>query len=214
MNDDEIRPISLWSLDDWDGGDGRFSTPSGMVTDDPEVAEAWRRSGTGRSAKGVGGVLIRDVAEIPRVREHRARMAALNKLTAKERKLLGLDEPAGPGPSGKDLLAKTLEAAFLRCADIIREKTPEIDAEVNPGDKTGSTHLLAMCVTAGPNAGTWPADKVSRWLGYVQGVLTARGVFDVDAERDLTREDFLAAYQMMGLEAPQTVDLSKEEITP
>lgn len=65
-----------------------------------------------------------------------------------------------------------------------------------PGEnpRTGAAHLRWMCRTARDNAAFWPVDKTGRWLGFVQGVLAARGLLDVDTERDRTRPMFHAAY--------------------
>jgi len=40
----------------------------------------------------------------------------------------------------------------------------------------------------------FPLDKLGRWVGFVQGVLAANGVLDVDAERERTRPLFWTAY--------------------
>lgn len=82
-------------------------------------------------------------------------------------------------------------------------------------------HLLWMCQTAIDNAATWPVDKLSRWLGFVQGVLTLRGLLSVKGEREFSRPLFHAAYADQGQEAPasvgrdrprNTMELSADEV--
>ncbi len=41
---------------------------------------------------------------------------------------------------------------------------------------------------------TYPSDKMHRWLGFVQGVLAARGAIRVDEERNYTRPIFQELY--------------------
>ena len=55
-------------------------------------------------------------------------------------------------------------------------------------NRTSPDHLRWMLeqIHAGKVGGT----KAHRWLGFVQGVLAARGQLDVDAERDRTRPFF------------------------
>lgn len=62
-----------------------------------------------------------------------------------------------------------------------------------------------MCRTAVENIGTWPEDKLSRWLGFIQGVLTLRSVIQVTEERDLSRALFRTAYKNAGIPIPDTI---------
>lgn len=64
-----------------------------------------------------------------------------------------------------------------------------------------------MCLKAIENIGTWPDDKTSRWLGFIQGVLYAEGKLSIDEERNLTRPLFHKAYKEMGIEIPESVPL-------
>lgn len=65
-----------------------------------------------------------------------------------------------------------------------------------PGtDRTSPYHLRWMAATVAERAHEWPLDKLSRWLGFVQGIMAARGLLDVDEERDRTRPIFEAAYK-------------------
>ncbi len=58
-----------------------------------------------------------------------------------------------------------------------------------PGELSHS-HLRWMCKTISKNAYDWDLNKSSRWIGYVQGVLTALQVVSVQEHRDWTRELF------------------------
>jgi len=49
-------------------------------------------------------------------------------------------------------------------------------------------HLTWMCQEISDNHKEWPADKSNRWIGYVQGVLSALQITSVDVHRDMTRE--------------------------
>lgn len=63
-------------------------------------------------------------------------------------------------------------------------------------------HLQWMCDEAMGQAENWPVDKLSRWLGFVQGVLTANNVITVAGEREFSRPLFHAAYLEAGMPAP------------
>lgn len=54
-------------------------------------------------------------------------------------------------------------------------------------EKCSGPHMVLLCTEAMENAHKYPFDKLSRWLGFVQGVLAAVGLIDVDAERDFSR---------------------------
>lgn len=49
-----------------------------------------------------------------------------------------------------------------------------------------------------------PIDKISRWLGFMQGVLAVRGLLSVKKERDATRSIFHRAYKAMGFALPKS----------
>lgn len=71
-------------------------------------------------------------------------------------------------------------------------------------------HLLWMCETAVAQAPDWPDDKTSRWLGFVQGVMTMQGVLTVAGEREFSRPLFHAAYAEEGRVAPASVGRTLE----
>jgi hypothetical protein len=75
------------------------------------------------------------------------------------------------------------------------------------GALTSISHMHWMLDQCLENLDTWPTDKLSRWIGYVQGVLAVKAQkFDVDAERERTRPLFHAAYEAMGTKVPETKD--------
>ena len=74
-------------------------------------------------------------------------------------------------------------------------------------------HLQAMCETILKNTpendndeSNMTEDKVSRWLGYIQGVMTVHKWINVPEERDLTRPLFHQAYEDMGIDKPTKLD--------
>jgi len=73
-----------------------------------------------------------------------------------------------------------------------------------PDPLAGADNLRWMCRTALENIDTYPVDKLSRWLGYVQGVLTMRGAVTVNGERNFSRPLFHAAYAAEGTAVPPT----------
>jgi hypothetical protein len=65
--------------------------------------------------------------------------------------------------------------------------------EFSGPDKTDAVHLRWMCDNV--DCFNWGVDKVSRWLGFVQGVMIVNGLLTVDAERDYSRPIFTSAYE-------------------
>jgi len=63
-------------------------------------------------------------------------------------------------------------------------------------------NLLWMCDQAIAEHDSLPIDKISRWLGCVQGCLASRGLISIEAERDFTRLLFHEAYRLEGTEIP------------
>jgi hypothetical protein len=52
-----------------------------------------------------------------------------------------------------------------------------------------------------------PSDKISRWLGFIQGVLAMRGLLSVAAERDATRGIFHRAYSLLRIAKPVSASM-------
>lgn len=71
--------------------------------------------------------------------------------------------------------------------------------------ETSCVHLSWMCRMAASEAYDWPVDKLSRWLGFVQGVMAARGLITVSNEREFSRPLFHEAYTASGICPPETV---------
>lgn len=93
------------------------------------------------------------------------------------------------------------------CVQVIRTLSiPEHNDERYEGDRTSLANLRWMQARLMIEAGTMPIDKMNRWIGFIQGVLTVKGYLDADAERDRTRPIFHEAYAAAGLAIPQTMD--------
>lgn len=99
-----------------------------------------------------------------------------------------------------------LTRALLKTLEGLQPMIPSEDEDSDA--KTSWQNLRWMAVTAIQNIETWPSDKTSRWIGFIQGVLAARGILDVDAERDRTRPLFHEAYKSQGLTPPTSQEMS------
>jgi len=55
-------------------------------------------------------------------------------------------------------------------------------------------------------------DKISRWLGFVQGVMTVYGWVTVEEERETTRPLFHKAYEDSGLLKPESIAAKLDDI--
>ncbi len=58
-----------------------------------------------------------------------------------------------------------------------------------------------------------PSDKISRWLGFIQGVLAVRGRLSVSAERDATRSIFHRAYSLLRIAKPVSASMGAAATT-
>lgn len=79
-----------------------------------------------------------------------------------------------------------------------------VDNHPDPDRPTGLKNARWMCATALEQIDAFPVDKLSRWLGFVQGILTVEGITTVNAERDFSRPLFHAAYAHEGQAIPPT----------
>jgi hypothetical protein len=52
-----------------------------------------------------------------------------------------------------------------------------------PDTNTSIRHLVYMCETIQASENDWSVTKLHRWIGYIQGVMTARGFTTVEIER-------------------------------
>ncbi len=76
-------------------------------------------------------------------------------------------------------------------------------ADPNSEDERLSLKNLRWICTEAIEKGRYlPIDKISRWLGFIQGCLAARQIIDVDEERDFTRPLFHRAYREEGIDVP------------
>jgi|SRR6056297_2186348 len=82
--------IELYILEDWDGSDGTANRPNGFIVRSKELADEWIKNKTGTSYRKISGVVVSRLEDIPKAEEVLARQKALEKLTLKEQKLLGL----------------------------------------------------------------------------------------------------------------------------
>jgi len=71
-------------------------------------------------------------------------------------------------------------------------------------EKSSPIHLIKMCNKIIEVSEKWPDDKSSRWLGYIQGVMTVNGFINVDDEREYSRNIFHKVYYDNGIELPKS----------
>lgn len=81
---------------------------------------------------------------------------------------------------------EALKILFSRYNDIIH-KNEEVLSTNDLPEKCRYKHLLRLTEEAIKNIETYPGDKMHRWLGFTQGILSAKGLIDVDEERDFSR---------------------------
>jgi len=100
----------------------------------------------------------------------------------------------------KDPRAAATANLFERYALII-EATPR-EAMFDQDSRLSLENLLWICRQGEREADILPLDKISRWLGFVQGCLAMRGLIQVDEERDVSRPIFHKAYREAGITVP------------
>lgn len=101
----------------------------------------------------------------------------------------------------RDAQAKVISALLIVVADNrYKLDNPFVNASVS------SEHLIWMLEQALNRNNQVPVDKTGRWIGFVQGVLAARGLLDTTNERDATRAWFHTAYAATGQAIPPTID--------
>jgi hypothetical protein len=94
---------------------------------------------------------------------------------------------------------------FQRYVDILSKKS-EFGAYVPVPEVSYSFMALS-------NIDVWPIDKLSRWLGYVQGILVYHKIIRVNDERDFSRPLFHEAYERDGIEIPPTQDATPIDLS-
>lgn len=90
-----------------------------------------------------------------------------------------------------------LDSVFCFYADYLRKGNTQLKAEraditkfvaeVSPGEETG--HLLWMCDEARQFIAQGRIEKAMRWLGFLQGMFYARGLFTIDQLGNHSRPD-------------------------
>lgn len=68
-------------------------------------------------------------------------------------------------------------------------------------------HVNLMLTAIIVNGESWPMDKSSRWLGFIQAKLVQHKIITLDRERNDTRDIFHNIYQDNGLNVPESIDL-------
>lgn len=84
------------------------------------------------------------------------------------------------------------------------EPVKGIDDNLN---KNSNSNLYWMCTQIIEDE--LPDDKISRWIGFIQGVMSVKGYIDVDIERDLSRPMFHSVYNNSNIAIPETKELEK-----
>ena len=88
------------------------------------------------------------------------------------------------------------------CKRYIEILSPLKDIEKDSLEFTSNNHLIDMCQTIIDNT-TLPEDKISRWLGFIQGVMVMKGYTTVNIERDFSRPLFHKVYKTNNIDIPK-----------
>jgi hypothetical protein len=72
--------------------------------------------------------------------------------------------------------------------------------------------VMQMGVSAIGSPERFPAEKMSRWLGFIQGILFANGIITIEEERNISRPLIHRAYKDSGSNPPKSIDIRKELI--
>ena len=99
-----------------------------------------------------------------------------------------------------------LRTALIATAYRLKDTVPDFDDSQFEGDDIAFPHLRWMMQTCIDNIDAYPTDKLSRWIGYVQGVLICKGVTTTNDERNCSRALFHTAYESMGISIPPTIE--------
>lgn len=101
----------------------------------------------------------------------------------------------------EDPVAEASTTLFHRYLTII-DKQADDPLESHPRLSLGN--LRWMCTQGIQDAHNLPLDKISRWLGFIQGCLAMRNLADVDEERTVSRPILHDAYRKKGILPPDT----------
>ena len=111
-------------------------------------------------------------------------------------------------PRNPDLDAAN-KCLFERYEDIIFEQMERGEDALKHDKRLSLNNLQWMCLQGQISADTLPADKLSRWIGFVQGCLSMRSVFKADEERDFSRPIFHKVYANAGIPIPEKKEKEK-----
>lgn len=75
--------------------------------------------------------------------------------------------------------------------DIIRDMNSD---NLDFADDCNKDSLIRLVVEAKENTSKYPAHKLHRWLGFIQGILISTGEVTVSGEREYTRPIFHNVY--------------------
>jgi len=84
-----------------------------------------------------------------------------------------------------------------RYVEILKD---EPESEIN-------VRLIKMCETILDRKVSMYDDKISRWLGFIQGVMFSQYLISIEDERNISRALFYKAYEEMGLSKPQVISI-------
>lgn len=79
-----------------------------------------------------------------------------------------------------------LKTLFERYLNIVNKNKLIFEGLALP-ERCSYTSISNLLNEAINNTDKYPFDKMHRWLGFTQGVLSVMGLIDVDEERDFTR---------------------------
>lgn len=87
-----------------------------------------------------------------------------------------------------DLLSNAEAVAVLTLFKRYRAIILDNEDKLNGGvSECAAGHLVNLCTEVIDNHQKYPFDKLSRWMGFVQGVLAVNGLISVEDERNFSR---------------------------
>jgi len=97
-----------------------------------------------------------------------------------------------------NLINSNREIAYIRAINQgpnIREEDKEL------------YRIISMVSVVQEKNSSWPTDKTSRWIGYIQRYLIEKEMTTVQAEREFSRVLFHKAYKELGYKIPETLNI-------
>jgi hypothetical protein len=105
-----------------------------------------------------------------------------------------------------------IQASKLIVSDYEKILISSFSNSSNSKHKDNLIHLISMCQTISNSSSDTSSkfymteDKVSRWLGFIQGIMTTLNLFSVDSERNKTRDLFHQSYIDSNIPIPPSID--------